>query len=276
MNGSNKFGSLIALVALIGCFFVSPLLIFYNRYATAFIAFSILLTVFCICVGLALNGRAGGLIVDSRNRMSLSKLQAAAWTVIVLAGWSTFVIVRLRTGTDSMAAAIAIPNQLLAAMGISAASLVAAPMVLNLKKEETPDPDKLAAAANRLGDDLTDVANAGNVYARKMPASAQWMDLFRGDDVGNAANADLSKVQQFLVTVIVLIVYAGAIVRFLVRAEPPGNSDLLASLPPLNETVVWLIGISHTGYIAYKATPHGGSGAAAPVGIATDASGAAG
>jgi hypothetical protein len=82
--------------------------------------------------------------------------------------------------------------------------------------------------------------------------------MFRGEDVSNAAAPDLSKIQQFLLSVLVLAVYAAALLdMFLegtVLGTPRGSAG---SLPTLSEPFVWLMGISHASYLAYKAMPHG-------------------
>jgi hypothetical protein len=102
--------------------------------------------------------------------------------------------------------------------------------------------------------------------------------LFRGDEVGNAASADLSKVQQFLITTIVLLVYASSIVRCLYGDPSKGAlvTDDLKQLPELGDHVIWLIGISHAGYLGYKATSHPGVAASIPADTATDGTAAVG
>lgn len=51
-----------------------------------------------------------------------------------------------------------------------------------------------------------------------------------------------------------MVVYACAIGSNLVI-----GGEKLNELPPLNPNMVWLIGISHAAYIAYKASPHSGA-----------------
>jgi hypothetical protein len=54
-----------------------------------FLAVVALLALELMVVGLLVNGRPIGAFIDNRNRLSLSKLQAGAWTVIVLAAFAT-------------------------------------------------------------------------------------------------------------------------------------------------------------------------------------------
>src|SRR5579871_4441914 len=111
-------------------------------------------------LGWLINGRPTGAFIDNRNRMSLSKLQAAAWTIVVLSAFATAAAYNIAAAayedTSITALAITIPNELLLAMGISATSLVATPALLTIKSnEETADPDaKLDAIKAKLGDDV--------------------------------------------------------------------------------------------------------------------------
>jgi hypothetical protein len=223
------------------------------------------MTVFAIFVGMAINKRAAGLVIDNRNRVSLSKLQALAWTLMVLSALTTAVIFRIRLGFADPVG-IAIPQELLAAMGLSAASLVAAPVVLSLKSNEDAAPGQAAATANKLDDDTGHAV--GKVYARSGTDEASWLDLFRGDETGNAASPDLSKMQQFLITAVVLMVYGASIWNALTGPEyltdESNAAAFFSTFPALSTSAVWLLGISHAGYLAYKAAPHSASASTPP------------
>lgn len=188
-------------------------------------------------IGWALNGRPAGVLIDNRNRVSLSKLQATSWTVLVLSGVVTLVAAKLE-GVPRVTDPISIDGYLLAAMGISAASLVAAPAILSLKT--TPD-------------------GGSAVFGRALPAQARWVDVFRGDDIANADSPDLSKIQQFLISLVVIGAYAFLLGKALYMGEPPaGQPDgpRMIELPRLGQDMLWLLGISHAGYLSYKAVPH--------------------
>jgi hypothetical protein len=253
-----------ALAALAGAFIVEAVQPKTTAdWSTVWLISAGLIVVFCAAVGFAISGRPAGLIIDNRNRVSLSKLQAAAWSVLVLSALSTCVFARLKLGVPD-AAAVDIPPDLLAVMGISATSLVATPVILSAKSQQTPAPDHEAQTASKLGDNVDALSSVGKVYARNNPADAQWLDIFRGEEVSNAASPDLSKVQQFLITVVVMIVYGDTIWAMLLPPVLPPHqklpTDWLGSLPKLTGNMTWLIGISHAGYLAYKAAPHGASG----------------
>lgn len=213
----------------------------------------ILLVLFCAAVGLAINGRPGGLLIDERNRVSLSRFQASAWTLLVLSALLTAALARARDGA-AVPLAVTIPGDLLVAMGISAASFVSSPMLLSLKMGGAAPSDLATRTAARLGDRPADLAPQGQLYCRCDPSGARWLDMLRGEETGNADAPDLSKVQQFLVTVIVLGLYGAGLWRVFSAAA---GTDALQALPDFSPNMLWLIGLSHAGYLAYKAAPHG-------------------
>jgi hypothetical protein len=219
-----------------------------------------LIVLFMIMVGVAINNRPAGLIIDNRNRISLSKFQAAAWTVLVVSAVATMAAARIAAGTPDPLE-IVIPGELLAALGLSAASLAATPALLSLKSQRPDASDgQVANVASNLGEDAAQIDPTGGVFGRTDPSLARWMDMFRGEDISTAASPDLSKIQQFLLTLLVLGVYVAALLVMFLRQEatlifPPAGAS--ASLPPISEGFIWLLGISHASYLAYKAAPHG-------------------
>lgn len=227
----------------------------YGRLA-AFIMTVVGLIVLLSAIGREIKHRPGGIVIDNRNRVSLSKLQATCWTVLIMSGLITVAAIRLHRG-DASPLNIEIGPDLLVVMGISAASMVAAPAILSLKADSPADPADLALAA-RIGD----VAPEGKVHGRPTPAQASWADIFRGDEVSNVNSPDLGKIQQFLITGLLLVYYA----ILLGRMCWEGSFADPVKLPTFDESIVWLLGISHAGYLGYKAAPHGGgSTAGSPV-----------
>lgn len=220
----------------------------------AFLGVLILLAIELAVVGWLVNGRPIGAFVDNRNRISLSKLQAGAWTVVVLAALATAAIYNLLgqgDGTDVTDLNIAIPGELLLAMGISATSLVAAPALLSVKADQDPHnkSEARSQAADKLGVD--NVGDNGKVVSKPNPEDASWADLFTGDEVGNAGSPDLGKIQQVLITILLLGAYAGYVYILMSSSQAP-----IHELPKLDESFVWLLGLSHAAYLTYKAAPH--------------------
>lgn len=209
--------------------------IFQNHQMAAWITTLIATIVLTACIGKAINHRWDGVIINGRNMLSLSKLQMVAWTILILSTLITAAAHNIHSGNPVDALDIRIDEHLLIVMGISTTSLVASPAVLSLKGGNDGQP---AVAVN------------------DAPSDASWLDIFRSDMADTADAPDLSKIQQFLVTLVILSAYAVMIGKtFASFAECRSHDCLFSTFPPLSEQIVWLIGISHAGYIAYKAAP---------------------
>lgn len=224
----------------------------------AWVSTGVLIIGLMMMAGWGVNRRPDGILIDNRNRVSLSKFQAAAWTILVLSALVSAVALNL-FNADPTPIDIQITNALLAAMGISATSLVATPALLSLKAAEAPTAqDVQKADVATVTPSSSGMEPAGKVFARSDPKDASWADIFRGDEVGNVASPDLSKIQQFLITMVLLGVYAAAIWTLL------GKAKTVDSLPVVSDQFIWFLAISHAGYLVYKAAPHSRSAGPAP------------
>jgi hypothetical protein len=255
-----------ALAAIVGIVIINTGVFGQDRWrAGEFVTTLFLMTAAVVGIGFALNGRAAGLVVDNRNRVSLSKFQMLVWTILVVSALVTLAACRIRLlGPDPLA--IIIPGELLAAMGIAATSFVAAPTVLSLKAAETPteaNMTKAKASAQAQGGVLD---SAGKVQGRTNPAQAQWMDMFRGDEVGNSDSPDLSKIQQFAITLLLVGVYISALIQdfgntsAFENLDPKNMKAFPNALPALSTYFIGLMGLSHASYLVYKAAPHTSNG----------------
>lgn len=203
-------------------------------------------------IGLLIGGRPAAVFIDPRNRISLSKLQAGCWTIVILSAFATAAAFNAATeiyeGSQIGALAITIPGDLLLAMGISATSLVATPALLSLKSNETAAPGQVAAAQARMPAPID--AN-GKLVTKLHINDAAWADIFTGEELGNAGIADIGKIQQVLVTLLLLGTYtAYAFGQF------TGSAERIGSLPQIDQSFVWLLAVSHASYLGYKAAPH--------------------
>lgn len=160
--------------------------------------------------------------------MSLSRFQMTLWTLIVLSAFFSIVLINIRgnIGPLDALAKITIPVELWVLMGISTASFGAANLILNNKLNNNSD----AVAVNA------------------DPVSARFPDMFLGDDALNKDSVDLSKVQMFYFTIILVFGYAAALGGVFLY-----KSDL--QFPVIADGFLALLGISHAGYLSYKAVP---------------------
>jgi hypothetical protein len=159
---------------------------------------------------------------------------------------------------------ITIVPELLLAMGISAASFVGASAVLSLKGQDTASQKAATETGARLNLSQEQVRVHGAVFGRSAASLASWADMFRGDETTNAAATDLSKVQQFTITLLLIGIYGAALWNAFAAVglarEPMGE------LPRLGESFVWLLAVSHVSYLIYKAAPKTPASSGAAVG----------
>ena len=96
----------------------------------------------------------------------------------------------------------------------------------------------------------------GLAVSRTDPSDAKISDMFTGDEVGTASLVDVGKVQMFIFTLIIALAYASSIGEILVTAIKDGVGTEITMFPALDPSMVTLLGISHVGYLGFKAAPH--------------------
>lgn len=256
-TGSHTFGLLVIIVAitLVGLLTPSTFRLW------AWLSILILLALFAIIAGHGVTGLWRGLLIDERNRMSLSRLQMTLWTVVVLSGFFTAALANIAADAEDPLS-ITIPKELWLVMGISTTALVGSPLILSTKKAKRPEDKEqeqtirlMAAEEGVSAEDLkSKVTSKGQVVVNKDPKDARLSDLFKGEETGNAAQLDLGKIQMFYFTLILVLAYAVALGGKLV------STGTIDAFPPLEAGMVALLGISHTGYLTNKAIPHSQTG----------------
>ncbi len=288
-----------------------------------------LLTAFVLLLGHGMTGRLAGILIDERNKMSLSRLQLIIWTILILSAFLTSAEWNVLKQYPNPLN-IVIPDTIWFLLGISATSFVAQPLILSTKTNSPADPaqtsnnldilarqrgvtitpsvggtvvsapttvasplnapaawlpststriapgiDPLAGnqvmpapdpalslnavapapASATLSDklDQLNIVPKGQLVTYSSPNDARFADLFKGEETGNLAQLDLSKIQMFYFTIVVVVAYVAALSAILI-----GNSSgsLISAFPDLSQGMVVLLGISHAGYLGYKAVPH--------------------
>jgi hypothetical protein len=210
--------------------------------------------------GFTIRGRALGVLIDERNRYSLSRLQMALWTILVLATLYAVLMSNVVRDGGAQALAVDLDYNLVALMGFSIGSLVAAPMALSrLADRPTSTEEVRRAGAELQSMQKLDAAPAaaGSVLVKADPKDARLADLIRGEDVASATVVDLPRLQMLMITVLVILTYGSAIGHQLLTA-----GWLMKSLVVLSQTLTLLVLISHVGYIAGKLIPSSTSGTA--------------
>lgn len=213
-----------------------------------------LLALFVLLAGRGVTGRFAGFMIDSRNRMSLSQLQIALWTVVLVSAYLTAALLRIRDAGVAQPLDIALPAELWWALGISATSLAGTPLILNEKKKlvvpESESRETLREIARLEGRSDTTLELEGAVLRNTSPKEARFYQLVTGDETGNGGYLDLGKVQMLLFTLVVVVAYTVAIGNGFESIVSTGK------FPELDASVVALLGVSHAGYLGAKLTPH--------------------
>jgi len=264
-RGSENWTTLhtVALVALIVLIFVIGL-IPSNQVIPGFAApahglvvWLIMLVLLGLCLVVIGKGTTGlweGLLIDTRNKMSLSRLQLVLWTLVVLSALLTVALFNIRKDAMANPLDIHVSPQVWGLLGISTASFVTAATIKSQKKNQNVSveaTERTTEALKKVGDDPKKLADPqGSLVAFERPRDAGVSDLFKGDEVVSAAYLDLGKVQVFFFTLIVVFAYAAEVGTVLYTTQ-----DTIRALPDLSTGIVALLGISHAGYLTSKAVP---------------------
>lgn len=215
---------------------------------------------YLLFLGKWIAGRPLGVLINEQNLMSLSRFQMVSWTILLLSAFFEVALKRIFALSSNAAAAplnVAMDWRLYALMGISATSLVGTPLLLSTKTNQPPPDDKTftkAASLLNLPKKEIEANSQGQLYSNAKVADASLTDMFQGDDVGNTAYVDVSKLQMFYFTVIAVIAYAYALYSALDNIYPQAGF----AMPVPSDALVALLGISHAAYLTGKTTQHGG------------------
>lgn len=213
----------------------------------------LLLSTAALLVGQGITGYWRGILIDGRNKMSLSRLQLALWTVLIVSAFLVLFFWRLRTPGTADPLGFTIPPQIWALLGISATSLVGSSLVKTSKKNQSRNLAQETETERQVigqGQDPSTLLVTGREVLNESPAQASWADLFRGEESGNAATASLGKFQMFYFTLVAVASY-GYVLAAMFSSSKPGDG-----FPDVSPGLLGLLGISHGGYLAEKAVPH--------------------
>ena len=223
------------------------------------LGFAVILMAILVVVGWGILGRPLGFLIDSRNRMTLARLQMILWTLAILPAFGAVALVRLPDwGTDALD--ITLPSDLWWLLGLSMTSVLGSPLLLSTKKHGTADPKEVKQTAIEVArlegryipsDEPEGPEPAqGTVLRKATPAEARLHDLFTGEETGNGGYLDVGKVQMFFFTIVLVIAYV------LLIGEEFNEIVCSAQFPSPGSGMAQLLGLSHAGYLAHKAVPH--------------------
>jgi hypothetical protein len=214
----------------------------------------------CMSAWWLVNGRLDGILIDDRNRISLSRLQWVAWFVVLLGGYFAGAVwnVAYMENWDIKGHFPIMQADLWALLGIVSASAVASNMILDRKKSQPAQTGRAPNAAVNTAAPSTpgQPDQVGSIDRNLTPKEASWADLFLGEEVANREVVDISRLQKLFITVLLLLTY----IRLLWIGLGHPSSTTGFDMPPVSDPqggqgFLWLLGISHAAYLASKATP---------------------
>jgi IPT/TIG domain len=209
-----------------------------------------LLIAFIVVAGKFITGYWRGALIDDRNQISLSRLQLALWTGLILSAYLEAALSNIRLAQAESPLTIGMPAEIWAVLGIATTSLVGSPLILATKRDRVPDPLDAKNTLNQLGNAGVPAIAEGQVIKYRSPADASWSDMLTGDETANGTHLDLGKVQMFFFTFVLVVAYAVALGSLFLHTD-----GKIGSLPALDAGMIALLGISHAGYLANKAIP---------------------
>jgi hypothetical protein len=249
-----------AAVAMVGAMVLIPaqhLLLNLTPLASWLIDLAILVA-FLVIVGGIAKGRIDGVLIDERNKVSLSRLQTALWSVVVIGSIIAFSLIRFKAGVPDPLN-VPVPEELLIAIGVTTTALVGTPIIHSVKQqpEKRPNGDQATLTGRRLGL-VGQPRMRGLIVVNEAPATASWIDMLRGEEAGDAAALDIGKIQMFWFTGLLVAAYAVMVGG---QLPPDGATtaivaEKLDGLPALSASFIALLAISNGTYLANKAAPH--------------------
>jgi hypothetical protein len=235
--------SQLAIIIAIGVFGVATPGLNLSRLA-GWLIILVLFVALLLIVGHGVTGRPMGLLIDERQKVSLSRLQLVLWTLVILSALLTAALsnisvfmaalsnadLRQQLGAGFAPLAIVLSPNMWLLMGISTTSLIGSPLIKSGKMAE------------------------GKIETRDKPQDANVADLFRGEELSNYDVLDLARVQMFFFTLVLVLTYAVMVGAMFSPSASTLNSPI-TKLPDLDPSMITLLGISHAGYLANKAIP---------------------
>jgi len=165
-----------------------------------------------------------GILIDERQRFSLTHFQVVLWTLVLLSLLAAIFLARLFGGTRPAALLdVEIPPEVLTLAGISGGSAVVATAI---KSPRTTD------------------IRAKIAEGKKPTHFSQVFMVEEGESIDKVI--DVTRFQNFFLTIIAVGAYVVLAVSDLAGTAVP------TGYPGFNQDLLWLIGISHATYVGGK------------------------
>jgi hypothetical protein len=120
--------------------------------------------------------------------------------------------------------------------------MVRSPLILSTKTNQAAMPKTIDNAAQTLNQPAADIQNnsQGTLYSNPDISDASLTDMLQGDEIGDTAYVDLSKLQMFYFSIMAIVIYSCALLSGMGNIYP--QEGFLMPVP--SGTLVALLGIS--------------------------------
>jgi hypothetical protein len=226
-------------------------------------------------LGWGTKGTIFGIWIGPQNRMSLARMQVSLWTIVVLGGYAALTLfnigmlaeqirdfyVKLPEGNEIPPQAFPVmPSMILAALGIAVGSPMVSALIKNYSSGPSIDLKDGASSADASGiGRFTDPGSDGNLEVRATSAQASLADLFTGETERDKNQVDVARLQNVVITFILISSYATLLFGFVREIAPDTivkalDLDMAAfpSLPDPGGTFATLLAASHATYLIAK------------------------
>jgi hypothetical protein len=240
-----------------------------------------------VALGLGKKGRAFGIWISQENRMSLARMQVSLWTIVVLGAFAAMALFnigmlseplralnilaefatdattreRAKAAIDQFTTFPSIPTMILAALGIAVASpMISALIKSRSPKEQSVDLQEGAQTIDKSGiGRFKDPMPDGALEVRQSPMYASLADFFTGERVNDANLIDVSRLQNVVITVILVGGYATLLFGYVRDIAPDvivralqDSGAVFPSLPDPGGIFTTLLAASHATYLVSK------------------------
>jgi len=234
-----------------------------------------------IGLGRGTSGRWFGVAISAQNRLSLSLVQMFVWTVMIVAAYAVYagfnVGLVAETAARERVALVSyfpsMPPWTWGLLGVTVGTPLASGVIKGLKPVPGAAPAVVGGEAlSRLGVALSPLQRNAS------PDEASLLDLFFGEDVDDSRRIDITRTQNVLITLVLMLTYTGFLVATMSDLSPPMLAGLIGtpteapfgSFPNPGGTFVGLLLLTHTAYLGGKygleTSPSEGPPASEPTG----------
>jgi len=227
-----------------------------------------------IALGYGAKGNIFGVWISPQNRISLARMQVSLWTIVILGGYAALALFNIGAlgeairdfyisrpgGADIPQAFPDMPAMILAALGIAVGSPMLSAVIKNFSAGAAIDLQARSQVADASGiGRFADAATGGNLEVRPTSAQASLFDLFTGETQADKDQVDVSRLQNVVLTLILVCSYATLLFGFAREISPDmivraldTSVAVFPSLPDPGGTFATLLAASHATYLVAK------------------------